>query len=71
MLKRLVMFLIRLRLGVKKFEEFRFTNQKSEFNTYFFTNTQLLKVEKNEVRPSRVSINWLLDDECEITILYR
>lgn len=71
MLKRLIILLIRMRLGVKKHEEFQFTNQNSDFDTYFFTDTQLLKVEKSKVRPSRVSLNWLLNDECTITILQR
>ena len=71
MLKRLIILLIRMRLGVKKHEEFQFTNQNSDFDTYFFTDTQLLKVEKSKVRPSSVSLNWLLNDECTITILQR
>jgi hypothetical protein len=71
MLKRLILFLIRLRLGLKKHEEFQFTNQKSDWDTYFFTNSQLLKVEKSKVRPSSVSLNWLLDDECKITVIQR
>lgn len=70
MIKRLIIFLIRVKLGVKKYEEFRFNNQKSQFDTYFFTDTQLLKVEKSKVRSSSVSLNWLLDDECKITVLY-
>lgn len=68
MIRRLIILLMRMRFGVKKYEEFRFNNQKSDVDTYFFTDTQLLKIEKSKVRPSGVSLNWLLDDECEITI---
>lgn len=71
MIKRLILLLIRMKLGLKKYEEFRFNNQNSQFDTYFFTDTQLLKVEKGKVRPSNASLNWLLNDECQITILYR
>lgn len=70
MYKRLIIFLIRKRLGLKKFEAFRFTNQRNKGESYFFTDTNLIKIytsfEHLEPELSRVSLNWLLDDECEI-----
>lgn len=66
-MKKLIVFLIRKRLGLKKYERFTFVNQKS--NTYyFFGNDSLIKVWKNsgKAEQSGVSLNWLLDDDCEI-----
>lgn len=65
-MKRLIIFLIRTRLGVKKYESFRFTGQKSNA-VYYFTETGVMKNWRGEVEPSNVSLNWLLDDNCEVT----
>lgn len=65
MSRRLVIFLVRRRLGLKKRQYFRFTNQKSNA-LYYFTSTQVMKVEPTHTRPSTVSLNWLLNDECSI-----
>lgn len=69
MIKRLILFLVRRRLGLKKYEKFQFTNQKSSTNYYYFTSYAVMKrfgwyceVECE----SSVSLNWLLDDNCEI-----
>lgn len=69
---RLILFLIRRRLHLKDHETFRFKNQNSLFDYYYFTKFQLLKVEfddmghfKDVVR-SRVSLNWLLDPDCDV-----
>ena len=82
-MKRLIIFLIRWRLGLKKFEYFRFTNQKTD-NVYFFSDYTIFKMEKTTDRryrfieelsgryvmsDSSVSLNWLLDDECKIVKL--
>lgn len=65
---RIVIFLIRKRLGLKKGQMFRFTNQLNQKNYYFFTDTELIKV-PNGYRPrqSSASLNYLLSDKCEIT----
>lgn len=70
MLKRLIIFLIRKKLGVKKWQGFQFTNQKSEVDQYFFTNTDLLKYvgEENYIRQAKVNLNWLLDDNCKVRV---
>lgn len=65
MLKRLIVFLIRRKLGVKKYEGFRFTNQKGNA-VYWFTSEGLFKSESYFTTMSKVSLNWLLDDECEV-----
>lgn len=62
---RVVIFLVRKRLGLKKHEPFRFEGQKSD-NIYYFTSTNIMKIERGTVIPSGVSLNWLLDKECKV-----
>ena len=68
-MKRLIVYLIRKRLGLKKFEYFRFTNQKSK-SVYWIANTQILKMEavgsSQVITLSNVSLNWLLDNNCRV-----
>ena len=70
-MSKLIVFLIRKKLGVNKYEQFKFANQKSKDDTYYFTDDRLFKLshledgtEKCEL--SRVSLNWLMNDECLI-----
>ena len=71
---RLIIFLIRRRFGLKRYQRFRFTNQKSPYNWYYFTDTNLMKAEfvhkdgvcKCHDRPANVKLNYLLSDECHI-----
>ena len=68
-MKRLIIFLVRKKLGLKKGEHFRFANQSSPYDTYYFTDDAVMKHLSwwtGEDRRSSVSLNWLLDDECEI-----
>ena len=88
MKKRLILFLIRKRIRVKKYQWFKFIGQKSR-SAYYFTDEGLLKIEPFNldyihdkdtvttirincrsymIRRAGVSLNWLLDDECEIEI---
>lgn len=67
-LKKLILFLIRKRLGLAKYENFQFVNQSDKREYYWFNDTELRKYDcraKGVIR-ARVSLNWLLDDECEI-----
>ena len=69
-MKRLIIFLVRKKLGLKKGEHFRFVNQSSLYNTYYFTDDAVMKhfgrwKGSDDVKSS-VSLNWLLDDECKI-----
>lgn len=71
-MKRLIIFLVRKRLGLKKNERFQFTNQKTR-DIYYFTGESLMKIEYisgGVIRPSGVSLNWLLNDDCKITKNY-
>lgn len=77
MFNRLIIFLFKLKFGVKKNELFRFSNQKSP-DLYYFTSDCLLKIEQsklnsknvyisnNSLRKSGVPLNWLLDKECKV-----
>ena len=67
-MKRLIIFLVRKRLGLKKYEGFRFAGQKSKDDWYFFASDKVMKIYggTGKPMPSSVSLNWLLDDGCEI-----
>ena len=72
-MKRLIIFLIRRRLHLRKGERFRFTNQKND-NVYYFTADRLVKIpETSGHMPRRekslVSLNWLLSDDCEVELV--
>ena len=72
-MKRLIIFLVRKRLKLGLYEEFQFANQKTN-NVYYFEKDKLIKViSQNEdsvvICKSSVSLNWLLDDRCEIVKL--
>ena len=69
MYKKLIIFFLCKKLGVKKYDTFRFNNQRSKINVYYFTDNALLKidVEKRELRDSNVKLNWLLDKDCKVT----
>ena len=66
-MKKLILFLIRKRLHLKKYELFTFDGQKSK-TQYYFTDTELVKmwVSRGVSERSNVSLNWILDDECKI-----
>lgn len=71
MTKRLVLYLVRKKLGLRKGEGFRFTNQISKDDVYFFGVKAIYKRYFTpywgwQTKRSSVSLNWLLDDECEI-----
>ena len=66
-MKKLILFLIRKRLHLKKYELFTFDGQKSK-TQYYFTGKELVKVYVNSGKNDRsnVSLNWILDDDCKI-----
>ena len=73
MIKRLIVFLIRRRLKLKKYQRFRFANQKTE-NVYYFTANRLIKIPEDKRPISRaekslVSLNWLLSEDCEVEVV--
>ena len=66
-MKKLILFLIRKRLHLKKYELFTFEGQKSK-TQYYFTNDGLIKVWtiSGKTEKSNVKLNWILSDECKI-----
>lgn len=68
---KLIIFLIRRKLGLKKGEEFQFANQKSKIDRYYFTDTTLMKRHWELNGPcwekkSNVKLNYILSDGCKI-----
>lgn len=68
MLRKIIVFLVRRKYGLKKYQYFTFDNQKTA-NKYYFTSTSIMKLEDGERRPSNVSFNWMTCDKCKITKL--
>lgn len=74
-MKKLIIALVRRKLGLKKGEKFRFVGQLSPYHYYYFTDETLIKVVVSgpskkklykHLRPSGVSLNYIISDECEI-----
>ena len=65
-MRRLIIFLIRKKLGLKKYENFTFVGQKSDA-IYYFTECSVMKRWRGQTTLSSVSLNWLLDKDCEIS----
>lgn len=65
LMKRLIIFLVRRYVGLAAYEPFQFVGQKTSA-VYYFTDDSLIKAWHGVVEKSGVSLNWLLDDECEI-----
>lgn len=63
-LNRLIIFLIRLKLHLRRGQKFQFDNQKTDA-IYWFTEEALMKMEKGLRYESGVSLNWLLNEDCK------
>lgn len=64
-MRKIVIFLIRKKLGLRKYEKFRFVGQKTDA-IYYFTEDNVMKIWRNQTMLSGVSVNWLLDNDCKI-----
>lgn len=64
-LSKLIIFLIRMKLHLRKGEQFQFDNQKTD-SVYWFTEGALMKMEHGFRYESSVSLNWLLNKDCKI-----
>lgn len=67
-MKKLIIFLVRKKLHLRKFQRFKFENQKQK-GEYYFDSVQLVKVIKGQREISGVSLNWILDDDCKIELI--
>ena len=67
-MKKRILKLIMKKLGVKDQEHLQFADQREEFIEYFFTLEALMRVnpETNEIKESRITLNYLLSDDCKI-----
>lgn len=66
-MRRLIIFLIRKKLRLRKYQRFRFQNQRSATESYFFTNEHVMKtLTDGGIVRSSVSLNWLLSSDCII-----
>ena len=67
-MKKRILKLIMKKLGVKDQEHFQFADQREEFIEYFFTLEALMRFnpETNEIKESRITLNYLLSDDCKI-----
>ena len=63
--RKFIVFLVRTHVGLKKFEYFRFKGQKSPA-LYFFGTNMIFKEIHGKLQKSSISLNWLLDNECDI-----
>lgn len=69
-MKRLIIFLVRRRLGLRTVQLFQFKGQKNKNNYYYFEDDCLMKIEEGLWHvPANVSLNWLLDSKDEIVKL--
>lgn len=73
-MKKFIIFLIRRKLGLKKYQSFQFDGQKNKKDLYWFEDDCLMKEEvidefNVKFRPANVSLNWLLNDDCDILIM--
>ena len=68
MYDKLVIYFLRKKFGLKNGEAFRFAEQRSKENYYFFDKDRIMKVDRDNehIRPSSVKLNWLLDKRCHI-----
>ena len=64
-MNKLILYLIKRKLGLKNYEFFKFTNQ-NEDAVYYFNDKGLIKAARYGTYKSGVSLNWLLDPNCKI-----
>ena len=64
-MRRFIIFLIRKKLGLNKYQMFKFVGQKTDA-VYYFTESNLLKRWRGQTMTSGVSLNWLIDSECKV-----
>lgn len=68
-MREFIIYLVRKRLGLRKYQHFKFKNQRSKREFYWFTDDYIMKKLANgNEELSGVSLNWLLNDECEVVV---
>lgn len=81
-LNRASIYLLRKKFGLKKFQPFRFENQKSEHDFYYFTNWGIKKCEFTvdtvsesqkifaKIVDSDLGFDWLINRDCRISKIF-
>lgn len=67
-MRKLILFLVRRRLHVRKWQHFQFANQKTSAEYYFGENV-IWKEWNGRREQSHVSLNWIVSDGCIINKL--
>ena len=65
MKKKLILFLVRKNLGLKKKQKFCFVNQQDKDNEYYFADDFIAKKEVSGTFESHLSLNFLLSEKCK------
>ena len=73
-MRRLILFLIRRKLGLKKYQKFQFAGQKDKNSFYYICDDAIYKETYKDGgysigKYSDVSVNWILSDECKNEII--
>ena len=58
-IRRLIIFLIRRRLGVRRYRLFKFDDQLDD-SWYYFTRAHLMKTTDDGTRPSNLSLMYVM-----------
>lgn len=69
MLNKLILFLIRRKLHLKKYQYFYFKNQANKLDRYYFYDDCIVKISPYELVRSNLSLNFLLSNECKNLIM--
>lgn len=64
-ISKIILALVRFKIGVRKYEYFKFSNQKTT-DLYFFAEDGLVKDCGFGIKKSDVGFNFLLSEECKI-----
>lgn len=68
-MNKLIIFLLRKKLGLKKNQRFRFLNQANPYDEYIFTDDCLVKCARVYARESHIGLNFLLSEDAQELIV--
>lgn len=67
--RKLIIFLIRKRLGLSKYESFKFDNQGRDNDAvYFFNEYALMKNNGRTIHESHVGLNYILSNKVNVIV---
>ena len=70
-MNKLIIFMIRKKLGLKRKQKFKFLNQKNPCESYLFTDDCLVKLSPKGtyLREAKINLNFLLSEEAKDLIV--